>query len=382
MRARTPARPFLGLIDAVIVASPVEFSFEGAIELDHAEAAWVWMRRDVAPDLIGIDAAEEIDSDEALLALLPELLQRSKKALADASTSTDLLKRIKVQIGSADAWIRLPTVLSALRSRGLLEKAQQFGRAANAMADDASLTVALQTLPLQDPVTALLMQAMVGQVANPVRLVTGAIRIAGGASEEAFARSGFAPTIEAILAHAQDQLPVLAQSGPFADMDLVCRAVDRFHRLMRGITGYVELSRNGRWATIAGGLTRTISQQLDSKVRDVAPDLNRAMRRREGSDRFDADQILAALNGVYLLATIRDCRDSLALNTLFDPVWVQVGEALEIHIERHLEQLRRNPADGASSARFDAAIKMAELRFNQDYADTLRRAKDAIVRRA
>ena len=46
-----------------------------------------------------------------------------------------------------------------------------------------------------------------------------------------------------------------------------------------------------------------------------------------------------------------------------------------------MQQMRANPADTITSARLDAALKIAEVRFNQDYADTLRRARDAAERR-
>lgn len=394
-RAAAPARrrpaigtPFLGLLDAVLVAMPAGMpagiAFGGAIADDEAEAAWLWVVRDLAPDLIAIETVGAgPDNRAALEALLPEVLARARKSLADAETSVEIGRRIKTQLGSEDAWARLPTVLNALRCRALLDKAGSFGRAANGMADEATLALALQSMPLQDAaVTALLMQAMVGQVASPTRLVTAAIRIAGSASEGALQRAGFAPMIEAILAHAQNQIPAFDQAGTFADMDLVCRAVDRFHRLQRAVTGYVELGRGGRWSTIAAALTKAASERLDPKLRDVAPDLNKALRRRDGADRVDGDQILSALNGVYLLATVRDARDSLAVNALFDQVWTQTGQALEIHIERHLETLRRSPADAATAARLDAALKMAELRFSPDYAETMRRARDAALRRA
>jgi hypothetical protein len=251
------------------------------------------------------------------------------------------------------------------------------------MADETALALALQSMPLSDPaVAALLLQAAVGQVAAPSRLVTAAIRIAGAASEAALGRSGFAPMIDAMLAHAQNQsLPLLA-NGTFADMDLVCRSVDRFHRLMRAVTGYVELNRNGRWATIAAALTKTVSERLEPKLRDVAPDLNKALRKRDGADRLDQDQILSALNGIYLLATVRESRDSLAVNALFDQVWSQTAQALEIHIERLMQTVRTNPDDRIASGRLDAALKMAEVRFGQEYADTLRRAKENVERRA
>lgn len=382
-RPRHSGRPFLGLIDAVIVDSPVDFVFAGAIASDDAWAAWLWLVRDVAPDLIDIEAAgDDPRNVQALESLMPELLGRARKALADATTSVELSRRIKTQLGGEESWERLPIVLNALRCRGLLEKAQGFGRAANAMADEAALALALQAMPLQDQaVAALLMQATVGHVATPARLITAAIRISGSASEGALTRSGFGTMVDAMLAQAQDQIPKLLQPGTFGDIDLVCRAVDRFHRLLRAVNGYVELSRNGRWAMTSAALTKAVSERLDPKLRDVAPDLNKALRRREGTDRLDGDQLLSALNGMYLLATVRDCRDSLALNAVFDQVWSQTGQALEIHIERLLQQIRQNPSDSIASARLDAALKMAEVRFNQEYADVLRRAKDAAERR-
>ena len=52
-------RPFLGLIDAVIVEGPAEFAFAGAVPSDAAEAAWMWMVRNLAPDLIDIDVVND-----------------------------------------------------------------------------------------------------------------------------------------------------------------------------------------------------------------------------------------------------------------------------------------------------------------------------------
>lgn len=372
------------MIDAVVVDTPADFPFDGAITTDDATAAWTWMVRDLAPDLIDIEAVDDIPNNIAALeALMPDLLTRARSTLTEAKSKFDVARRIKTQLGGDEAWERLPIVLNALRCRGLLEKAQSFGRAANAMSDDATLALALQAMPLNDhAVASLLMMAAVGQVAVPSRLITAAIRITNSADEAALIRAGFAPLIDALLAHAQNQIPALNQVGTFGDMDLLCRSVDRFHRLLRAMTGYVELQRNSRWSVIAAALTKAASERIEPKLRDVAPDLNKALRKREGTDRVDGDQILSALNGIYLLATVRDSRDSLAVNTLFDQVWAQTGQALEIHIERNLESLRRNPADSVSSARLDAALKMAEVRFNLEYAETMRRAKDVAERRS
>jgi len=359
-RRNAHGQAFLGLIDTVIVRGRDGFPFDGAISVEDADAAWTWMVRDLAPDLIDIDAVNDsAGSIAALESLMPELLTRARKALEEAQGKYDIARRIKTQLGGEEAWERLPVVLNALRCRSLLEKAQGFGRAANGLADEAAMAQALQSMPLNDPpVAALLMQAAVGQVATPSKLITAAIRITGSAAEAALVRAGFTPMIDAMFAHAQNQIPNLVQIGTFGDMDMICRSVDRFHRLMRAVMGYVELGRNSRWAMIAAALTKSVSERIDSKLRDVAPDLNKALRRRDGTDRLDGDQILSALNGMYLLATVRDSRDSLALNALFDQVWAQTGQALEIHVERLLQQVRNNPMDSIASARLDAAVAL------------------------
>lgn len=382
--ASKTGKPFFGLIDSVLVEGPADFEFSAAISRAHAMAVWTWMLRDLASDLIDPDTSvDDPEAARALGALMPELLARARIAVDNASATNEAERRLKTQLGGEEPWARLPLVLNALKCRALLEKAQSFGRAVNGMNDEATLATALQSMPLQDQgIAALLMQAAIGQVASPSRLMTAVIRIAGSPTETSIQRAGFGPLVDALLAHAQNQIPLLGQMGPFADIDLICRAIERFHRLIRAVHGFVELSRAGRWAMVVAALTKRVSERVEPRLRDVGPDVNKALRRpREGADRFDGDLLLSALNGVYVLATIRDCRDSLALNALFDQTWTQVGQALEVHIQRNLEILRQNPADSATSQRLDASIKMAELRFNPEYADVLRRAKETAEKR-
>jgi hypothetical protein len=206
------------------------------------------------------------------------------------------------------------------------------------------------------------------------------VRIAGAATEDAIRRAGLAPLMEALLAHAQNQIPLLSEPGVFSDVDLACRAVDRFHRLSRAID-FVELEHYGRWGTILARLTKAISARLEPRLRGVALDVNRALRQgREGTDRLDADDILLALNGTFLLATARDCRDSLALNAVVDQVWTHLGEVLEIQLQRNLDALRRKPRDKVAQGRLEAGIKVADLRFGTEYAEIMRRAREAAER--
>jgi hypothetical protein len=376
-------RPFHGLIDAVLVPDPATFDFDGAIADSHARAIWTWMSRDVAPDLMRLDLSpDDPAAREELDRAMPEIMQRARDALNAGTVNADAERRLIIQVGGEAAYSRMAVVRNALKCRNLLEKAQSFGRAANGMPDEAGLAMALQSMPLNDhAVTALLMQAAMGQVNSPTKLMQAVIRISGAATEQAIIRAGFGPLVDAIFSHAQAQIPALQQHGAFADIDMVCRAIDRFHRLMRSVMGFVELNRLSRWSSIAAGLTTTVSELVEPKLKDVGPSINLALRRHSGTDRVDADQLLAALNGCYVLATVRDCRESLALNALFDQTWQQVGQALEIHVQRNLEMFRSNPSDRVTGQRLDAAIKMAELRFNGEYAEVLKRARDSAERR-
>jgi len=385
LRARSgEARPFAGLIDPILVEEPVDFPFDGSVARGHAAAAWVWFARDIGEGTIELARFEDGSlTADALEPLLPQLLAKAGDMLTQADRDDDARRRLRVQLGGDEVLERLPTVLGALRSRVLLEKAQVFGRALNGLTEEGALVTALQSMPRQDSMAAaFLMHAALGQIAYPTRLASAVLKISGSAAEAAVTRAGFGPAIDAMLAHAQNQLHLLQPSGPFADIDLICRALERFHRLARAITSHVELERNGRWSMVLGRLTRRVSERMEPRLRNILPDLNGAMRRgREGADRLDPDQLLAALNGMYLLATLRDCKDSLALNAVFEQTWVQSGQALEIHLNRCLDLLRANPSDAVAAKRLDVGIKMAEVRFNPEYAETLRRARATAMKR-
>lgn len=377
--------PFCGLIDAILVNGPVPHAFAGSVDRAAAQATWTWVVRDLCPDLVSAEGVANGAVTAALLEpLVPELLARMKAAFDRVSKDAEALRKFRAQLGRDQAKDEVAVVMAALRNRALLAKAQSFGRAINSMGEDSALGTALQSMPLQDgQVAALLFHAAVGQLANPTRLITAVIKLSGGTSEAAIDRHGFTPLIEAYLAHAQNQLHFLQLSGTFADTDLACRSLERFHRLMRALTGYIEFSRISRPTQVLATVTKIASDRIEPRLREVLIDLNQAMRRpREGADRLDQDRLFGAINGFYLMSAVRDCRDSLALNAVFDQAWSQSGQALELHIQRNLDLLRQNPADSLTATRLDAAIKMAEIRFNPEYADTLRRARTTVERRA
>ena len=368
-------RPFFGRIEAVLVESPAEFEFDGAILREHARDAWTWMVRDLAPGLLDPEADERDPATlHALDAALPDLLDRARRALATGTRNIETERRLKVQLGGDDRLRRLPFVLEALRCRHLIDKSVVFGRTANGH-DEAALFAALQTMPRNDPKAfALVMQAVVGQTAVPSRLTAAAIRVAGTNAEVGLQRADFGPLVDAMLAHAQNQIWPLGQTGPFADIDLVCRAIERFHRLIRAVNGYVEIGRGSRWSVVVAGLIKAMSERLEPRLRDVVPEINRALRRyRDGADQLDRDQLLAARNAMYVLAAVRACRDpspstpsSIRPGRRWGRRWKSTSSATSNCCAPTGRRGRRRTARRRH--------QMAELRFDSEYADVLRRA--------
>jgi len=371
---------FLGVLDPVLVEFPAEFDFSGSILRPHAAAAWDWISRDM---FSGRSAAEleNIDADERQ-ALLARIEDRMRAALPRPGDH-DAERHLRAQLGGEEALLKLPAIVAGLKARSLIANAAAFGRAINTLTDDDALAAALRAVPFGDKTSASwMMQAAIGQVLKPSRLVTAAIRLSGAATETSLLQAGYGPLVEAMLCHAQNQIPILRSYGPFADGDLACRAVERYHRLVRGISGYVELGRQSRWSRILAALTSSISEQIEPRLEAVPLDVAAVFRtRNSNADRVDSDQVLAALNGLYLLATVRACRTTLAVNHLFDQTWAQVGQMLELLLTRALDSLRLDPDNLNTRARLDAGITMAEIRFNSDYASVIRQAKEKAEQR-
>lgn len=376
--------PFCGLIDAVLVQEPVIGTFPGSVNFEAAQAIWTWVTRDLCNDIF---APEKLSGGTLMAAdveaAMPEILGRMKAGLAQGLADAEGARRLSAQLGGDGVRQGLPTVLLALRNRALLGKAQAFGKATNTISDEAALGAAMQAMPLQDPaLAALVFHAAMGQVAHPTKLILAAIKVSGAATEVSVRRAGLGPLIDACAAHAQNQLRFFQATGPFADVDLVCRALERFHKLVRALTGYLEFARGSQATAVLSAVTKHVSDRLEPRLKEVVTDLNQAMRRRDNSDRLDTDRLLAAVGGIYLLATVRDCRDSLALNSVFEQAWHQSGQALEIHIQRNMDLFRENPEDANTIARLDAVIQMAQVRFSPEYAETLKRARQAAEKRS
>ncbi len=373
------------LIGSVLVQQPILFSSQGAIDFEHATSVWTWLVRDVDPTLPH-DAQRALSPEgtqEIRTALCTKLSSLIAKKITEAKENADLDRRLTIQLGGQEVRSRLGQVKNAFKYYQLLPKAVAFGRAINGVRDENSLKLALKSFPVNDPgVFALMMQAAIGQITNPNRLLCVILSLSGGETQAAVTQAGFAPVLEAMIAHAQNQLWVFINSfGPFADIDLVCQSLERYHRLIRAISTITDGDKNSQWAEKVSGLTRRMSELIEPRLTNVDALIRQALRKpRIGPDQVDSDLLLDALNGLYLLVAVREARDSLALNSLVNNIWNETGKALEVLVSRNLEAFRDAPENDVVAKRLNAGIKMAEVRFNPEYADILKRARDGASR--
>jgi hypothetical protein len=373
------------LLGPILVEPPTVYAFDGAIERQHGVAVWKWLVRDVDPGLpntaanaLAADAAPELRA--RLSQKIADLIARARKSAGD---DADRQRRLRVQLGEDVIYQRLDKIYNAFKYQRLLPQAVVFGRAINGVRDENALKLALNSFPVNDPVvSSLMMNAAIGEVKNPHRLISVVLSIAGSETQSAVEGAGFAPIVEALIAHAQNQLHIFADPyGKFADVDLACRALDRFYRLVLAIRNITECDKHCDWADKTSGLVRQMSQVIEPRLARVESDIRIALRKpRSGPDRLDPELLLEALNGMYLLIAVREARESLALNSLFSTVWAGTGKDLEVLISRNLDALRADPGNDIVAKRLNTGIKLAEIRFNPEYADILKRAKDGAGR--
>jgi len=373
------------LIGPVLVQQPVLFSTQGSIDIQHALSVWTWLVRDVDPTL-SQDAQSALSAKgtmDILTAFCTKISSLIAQKIAQAKENADFDRRLTIQLGGQEVRSRLGQVKNAFKYYQLLPKAVAFGRAINGVRDENSLKLALKSFPVNDPgVFALMMQAAIGQITNPNRLLCVILSLSGGETQAAVTQAGFAPVLEAMIAHAQNQLWVFSNSfGPFADIDLVCHSLERYHRLIRAISTITDGDKNSHWAEKVSGLIRRMSELVEPRLTNVDAVIRQSLRKpRIGPDQIDSDLLLDALNGLYLLVAVREARDSLALNSIVNNVWNETGTALEVLVSRNLEAFRDAPENSVVAQRLNAGIKMAEVRFNPEYADILKRARDGASR--
>lgn len=392
-RARTGApAPAEGVRKALqVLLAPVSVAADpivpgAALREVDIDAFWTWFARDVSSELareLEAAAGEEGTDVDALAARAEDLVNLSKHAV-DAAAESGAGHRLVIQLGGEAEFAALPSVLTCLANLRLLGRAADFGRAVTAMDSVQEIAGALRAVELPDPaLRRFWLGAACRTVADPRRFLSAAVVAAGRQSVKAVREAGLGECFEGFLIEAQRQAITLSnRAGLFADIDLACRATQRFHAIARAVRYCFDLQPTAPWAFALAQLTRQIATAMEPHLGQVTADVIRVLRPpRDGGDRLPDETVLQAFNGLYLLAAARDSRESLALNRAVERAWGEIGVAMEALAGRALEAYRSAPENEIAARRIDAAIKMAAVRFGNDYARVLQRSRDNAGRR-
>lgn len=359
-----------------------------ALYAKHLNDFWVWFARDVAPefasDLDLMIAAEPDRAVELFADAAAMIVSLSEGALAAAETE-EQRKRVAVQLGGNDVLESVPAILSCVAQVKMLHRAAEFGGVMGELDSARRISLALQSVELpKGSFRRYWCLAAIGSIPDPFEFIGAMVMAAESDTEADLKNAGLGIWMDAFIidAQRQDQL-VKGSVGLFADVDLACKAIHRFHTIARAMVLQLELPANSVWGVSLKRLTKDISQEIEPKLEGVVRDVTLALRpARDGADRCDEDAVLQALNGLYLLATARDSRDSLAVNAVTERVWSQTGQTIETLLNRSIDALRDiGPEREVALRRVDAGIKMAGIRFGTDYAQVIERSRDVILRR-
>jgi hypothetical protein len=381
-------------LDAVLAAlAPLTLATppilaDTAVRVAHVEAFWVWFKRDVAPDIaVNIEARAVVPDQTALGALRPDAAKIADAAsyALDSARESGHLGRLAVQVGGDEIISILPFMATALRNVEFIVKAGAFGRAINTLDAQPPVEQAVKALSFADPqLRRIWTLAAFRSIANPRQFFDALVAIAGGGHQSHLEGAGQLHWINAAIIDVQRQVLILEKRmGLYADIDLACRAIARFDAISRAIGLCLDLSPDSRWMSALSTLTRQASSAIDPLLSDVGRDVVQCMRPpRDGADRLAPDQVLTALNGMHLLAAVRNCRESLALNSTFERIWSDVGKGLELLLGRAVDAYRdADPVNQVPRKRLDAGILIARLRFGDEYARILERSRESIKKR-
>jgi len=357
--------------------------------LDHF---WEWLQRDLQQEEIflvnEVLGGQSQPSERQIEVALSNIVEMVSPLLQKCHEDPETKRRLTIQMGGPEVFEVLPTILLAFRYVSYIKSGVNLGRELSASEDPGAFAYALEHISFPTAeVKSLWCQSFVSGVLRADLLAATIAKLSYASTDEAIKKSGFGEYVGALLTNAQQQIEIIEnQTGIFRDIDLTCRAIDRFHQIARGLQFHLDLSKSSKWNVALERLVKRGALSLSSRFSDVLHDVNKVLGpapKGANSVGLDPANVLQAYNGLYVMAATRSARESLAVNAVVERVWKDVGTALEAMVDRIFEHFKHSAgSDAFDTAQVEIAIKFCSIRFGAEYAAILRRNKDNIVRRA
>lgn len=357
--------------------------------LDHF---WEWVQRDLESaeisEINNVLGGQKQPDERELEVSLSRIVDLVSPLVSQCADDSEKRRRLTIQVGGPEVFDAIPTILVAFSYVSYIVTGKNLGRELSAIEEPEAFTYALEHIdfPAND-VKGLWCQTFVSGIERADLMAAAIAKLSYALTEEAIRKSGFGEYVDALLTNAQQQIEVIeTQTGIFRDIDLTCRAIDRFHQIARGLHFHLDLSKSSRWNLTLERLVKRGANALSGKFSDVLHDVKKVLGpapKGGGSKMLDPADILQAYNGLYIMAATRSARESLAVNAVVERGWKDIGTALEAMVDRIFEHFKHSAgSDSLDNAQVDIVIKFCAIRFGSEYAAILRRNKDNIIRRA
>ncbi|WP_027833513.1 hypothetical protein [Maritalea myrionectae] len=377
------------LLDPVMMRSSPMITAT-AIEKKHLEKFWVWLEREGAPSLVEQLKSQAIENPKQINSLVAaafeNLVEPLERQYAAAQENGETQRRMTIQLGGYEVYESFPLILTAIKYFDQLRAAKQLALHTQQYETEEEYSDLVEAIDLpKGPAQKLWCTAFVYNLAWPGKFMLGVLDHCYGETEQTVRKSGYGPYGDAMVVNLQQLVDTIEkEAGLFCDIDLMCLAIDRFHRIARVLHSYLDLGKSSQWNHCIEVLTARAAKILEKRLSEVVPNVTNVLRTptQNAHVLFTTDKVLQAYNSVYLLDAARNAKESLAVNTVVDRTWAELGKLLEVLLERALvDQKAAAFGDTLAIAKVDIAIKLCAIRFGAEYAQIMAKNKDNIERR-
>ncbi|PLX39074.1 MAG: hypothetical protein C0606_00580 [Hyphomicrobiales bacterium] len=223
--------------------------------------------------------------------------------------------------------------------------------------------------------------ALLARLDHPALLVPLAVVLGGTDNGKALASTPFSVFVrlalhqlEYAVAKVQHDLHVRVPT------DQLLESLRAYHLVQRKLAVEIDLDSAPDWFAIVASARRDISEAIKAQIEPVAGMVNRTLRHNpanEASARFDDYEAEDAERGLAILAEVRRCRESFALNEVLTVTWRRVEQALELLSAALLETLRKSTGHAAEvvDRKLASALHFSSMVFGEEYTKTMRRSR-------
>ena len=385
-------KAFFAPLHQFLVKEKLSVRQDGRVSVSSIEPIWIWVKRDVARDLIASAlqalAASSDPLEKAAIVYAAKIrakaLPMARRYIDLLSDSQDEMQRLAGQLGDRQTLADARDVLDIFQFSDILDSVlkktpakledepegplrQQVG-AINAFADKYPRKVHLLAI------------RYLSHAATPAVLVRLAHILSKSATATAIEKTMYKPFVDVAWSEIDRHVEVVRGRKTFTDRNgTMEEALLDLHRTVRRIQIAIDVEGMTDWGRRLADCRRETSDLLRDLIEGIPGEVVRALRTKSTGDRIsgpDPESVETARESLKVLRAARQAIDSLALNNIVNKTRTQVEQVIETNSKTQIDRLRNAPSDerAALTEVVEAIIDFARIVFDEDYAALIRRS--------